>query len=96
MTPDGSPPIRDHEYFTKRNRRFDIQIEGRFKARPGVASYGGQEIQFGTDFDKLVNFPMTPFKLGMRVAKSVDPNVYYDFEVGKLPSKPDRQLMRCS
>lgn len=82
ITPDGSALIRDHDYFTKRNRRFDIQIEGRFKARPGVAPYKGDEIQFGSDFDKLVNFPMTPFKLGMRVAKSIDPNVYYDFEVG--------------
>lgn len=80
VTPDGSPPIRDHDYFMKRNRRFDIQIEGRFKARPGVAPYTGEELQFGTDFDHLVNFPMTPFKLGMRVAKAVDPNVYYDFE----------------
>lgn len=81
VTPDGSDPIRYHDYFTKRNRRFDIQIEGRFKSRPGVEPYRGDEVQFGTDFDQLVSFPMTPFKLGMRVAKSVDPNVYYDFEV---------------
>lgn len=97
---DGSPPIRTHEYFEKRNRRFDIQIEGRFKARPGVEPYRGDstkdtrvfrgvslaepvtpfldlpgdEIQFGSDFDKLVSFPMTPFKLGLSVARTIDPN----------------------
>lgn len=47
ITPDGSPPIRDHVYFDGRSRRFDIQIEGRFKRRPGVELYSGEEIHFG-------------------------------------------------
>lgn len=47
ITPDGSPPIRDHVYFDGRSRRFDIQIEGRFKHRHGVPLYTGEEIHFG-------------------------------------------------
>lgn len=64
LTPDGSPPIRDHAYFAQRSRRFDIQIEGKFKAREGVEPYRGDEIQFGSDFDHYVPFPELPFKLG--------------------------------
>lgn len=34
----------------------------------------------GSDFDKFVAFPTLPFKAGFRVAKTIDPNTYYDFE----------------
>lgn len=47
ITSDGSPPIRNHVYFDGRSRKFDIQIEGRFKRREGVESYTGEEIHFG-------------------------------------------------
>ncbi|KAG0150974.1 hypothetical protein CROQUDRAFT_632458 [Cronartium quercuum f. sp. fusiforme G11] len=78
ITPDGSPPIRDHVYFDGRSRRFDIQIEGRFKRRPGVPLYTGEEIHFGSDFDHLVEFPKSAFNAGMRVARWIDPNTFYD------------------
>ena len=50
VTPDGSPPITEHTYFHGRSRKFAILVEGRFKAREGVAPYTGEEVQFGSDF----------------------------------------------
>ncbi|PLW58065.1 hypothetical protein PCANC_00624 [Puccinia coronata f. sp. avenae] len=78
ITADGSPPIRNHVYFDGRSRKFDIQIEGRFKKREGVELYTGEEIQFGSDFDHIVDFPKSAFNAGMRVARWIDPNVFYD------------------
>ncbi|KAI8444688.1 hypothetical protein BY996DRAFT_2516161 [Phakopsora pachyrhizi] len=52
ITPDGSNPIRDHVYFDGRSRKFDIQIEGKFKRRPGVPLYSGEEVHFGSRFSK--------------------------------------------
>ncbi|KNZ57150.1 hypothetical protein VP01_2228g1 [Puccinia sorghi] len=78
ITSDGSPPIRNHVYFDGRSRKFDIQIEGRFKRREGVESYTGEEIHFGSDFDHIVDFPKSAFNAGMRVARWIDPNVFYD------------------
>lgn len=78
ITPDNSPPIRDHVYFDGRSRKFDIQIEGRFKRRHGVELYTGEEIHFGSDFDHIVDFPKSAFNAGMRVARWIDPNVFYD------------------
>ncbi|PWN41779.1 DUF1769-domain-containing protein [Ceraceosorus guamensis] len=63
------------EYFRDRSRRFCIQIEGRFKK-----SWGGDEVVFGSDFDKFVDFPRAPFNAGMRVAKIIDPCTYYEEE----------------
>ncbi|EFP74669.2 uncharacterized protein PGTG_00625 [Puccinia graminis f. sp. tritici CRL 75-36-700-3] len=78
ITADGSPPIRNHVYFDGRSRKFDIQIEGRFKKREGVELYSGEEIHFGSDFDHIVDFPKSAFNAGMRVARWIDPNVFYD------------------
>ncbi|KAH9811925.1 hypothetical protein DFH28DRAFT_426680 [Melampsora americana] len=78
ITPDGSTPIRDHVYFDGRSRKFDIQIEGRFKRRENVPLYTGEEIHFGSDFDHLVEFPKSAFNAGMRVARWIDPNTFYD------------------
>jgi len=78
ITSDGSPPIRNHVYFDGRSRKFDIQIEGRFKKREGVEPYSGEEIHFGSDFDHIVDFPKSAFNAGMRVARWIDPNVFYD------------------
>ncbi|OAV92567.1 hypothetical protein PTTG_27602, partial [Puccinia triticina 1-1 BBBD Race 1] len=78
ITHDGSPPIRNHVYFDGRSRKFDIQIEGRFKKRDGVQLYSGEEIHFGSDFDHIVDFPKSAFNAGMRVARWIDPNVFYD------------------
>ncbi|PWN30559.1 hypothetical protein BDZ90DRAFT_17654 [Jaminaea rosea] len=61
------------EYFKDRSRKFCIQIEGRFKKR-----WNGDEIHFGSDFDKLVEFPRAPFNAGMRVAKYIDPCTFYE------------------
>ncbi|EGG03239.1 uncharacterized protein MELLADRAFT_109368 [Melampsora larici-populina 98AG31] len=78
ITPDGSNPIHDHVYFDGRSRKFDIQIEGRFKRREGVPLYSGEEVHFGSDFDHLVEFPKSAFNAGMRVARWIDPNTFYD------------------
>ncbi|PWN49985.1 DUF1769-domain-containing protein [Violaceomyces palustris] len=61
------------EYFKDRSRKFCIQIEGRFK-RP----WNGDQIQFGSDFDKFIDFPRAPFNAGMRVAKYIDPCTFYE------------------
>ncbi|CAO1629210.1 unnamed protein product [Sympodiomycopsis kandeliae] len=61
------------EYFKDRSRKFCIQIEGRFKKQ-----WNGDEIQFGSDFDKFIDFPRAPFNAGMRVAKYIDPCTFYE------------------
>lgn len=74
---EGVPPsdgkaVRDSTYFDGRTRKFSILIEGRFKAREGVAAYSGEEIQFGSDFDHIfTTFPRGPFNTGMRVRQSI-------------------------
>ncbi|WFD30263.1 hypothetical protein MSPP1_001280 [Malassezia sp. CBS 17886] len=67
---EGEP---GREYFIDRSRRFCIQIEGRFKRE-----WSGDEILFGTDFDKFVPFPRAPFNAGMRVARMIDPCTFYE------------------
>ncbi|KOS14896.1 hypothetical protein Malapachy_0942 [Malassezia pachydermatis] len=61
------------EYFRDRTRRFCIQIEGRFKQQ-----WSGDDILFGSDFDKFVPFPRAPFNAGMRVARMIDPCTFYE------------------
>ncbi|PWN23865.1 hypothetical protein BCV69DRAFT_244036 [Microstroma glucosiphilum] len=61
------------EYFRDRSRRFCIQIEGRFKQR-----YTGDDVHFGTDFDRFMDFPRAPFNAGMRVARYIDPCTFYE------------------
>lgn len=93
---NGSPNAQDAAYFAGRSRKFSIQIEGRFKALPGQEPYTGDEIEFGTDFvrlvlrrsadrsqDRLIEFPRALFNAGLRVAKLVDSSVHYE-----LSSKP--------
>lgn len=63
------------EYFEGRSRKFCIQIEGRFKRR-----LSGNDVLFGTDFDRFVDFPRTPFNAGMRVAKYIDPCTFYELD----------------
>lgn len=67
---EGEP---GREYFEGRSRKFCIQIEGRFKQR-----LNGNDVLFGTDFDKFVDFPRAPFNAGMRVAKYIDPCTFYE------------------
>ncbi|KAK0542787.1 hypothetical protein OC846_002582 [Tilletia horrida] len=61
------------EYFRDRSRRFCIQIEGRF-----TKPWNGNEVLFGTDFDKLIDFPRAPFNAGMKVAQFIDPCTFYE------------------
>lgn len=61
------------EYFKDRSRRFCIQIEGRFKQE-----WNGDDIHFGSDFDKFISFPRAPFNAGMKVAKMIDPCTFYE------------------
>lgn len=56
-----------------RSRKFCIQIEGRFKKR-----WNGDEIHFGSDFDRFMDFPRAPFNAGMKVAKYIDPCTFYE------------------
>lgn len=67
---EGEP---GREYFADRSRKFCIQIEGRFKQE-----WSGEDVLFGSDFDKLVPFPRAPFNAGMRVAQMIDPCTFYE------------------
>ncbi len=67
---EGEP---GREYFEGRSRKFCIQIEGRFKQ-----PLNGNDVLFGTDFDKFVDFPRAPFNAGMKVAKYIDPCTFYE------------------
>lgn len=71
--PGAKPGDPAREYFHDRSRRFCIQIEGRFK-KP----WTGDDILFGSDFDKFVPFPRAPFNAGMRVARMIDPCTFYE------------------
>ncbi|CAD6896415.1 unnamed protein product [Tilletia controversa] len=65
------------EYFRDRSRKFCIQIEGRF-----TKPWNGNEVLFGTDFDKLIDFPRAPFNAGMKVAQFIDPCTFYEEKPG--------------
>ncbi|KAG0309940.1 hypothetical protein BGZ98_000028 [Dissophora globulifera] len=69
ITSDGSPPIHNSEYFKGHNRRFSIQVEGRFKRQ-----WDGEQVYFGTDFDRSVRLP-TAFDVMFKVAQYIDPVV---------------------
>lgn len=71
--PGARPGEPGREYFVGRSRKFCIQIEGRFKH-----VWNGDEVLFGSDFDKYVPFPRTPFNAGMRVAQMIDPCTFYE------------------
>lgn len=71
--PGAKPGEPGREYFEGRSRKFCIQIEGRFKQR-----LSGNDVLFGTDFDRFVDFPKAPFNAGMRVAKYIDPCTFYE------------------
>ncbi|KAF9357607.1 hypothetical protein BGX34_009290 [Mortierella sp. NVP85] len=69
VTNDGSEPIHNGDYFKGRNRRFSFQVEGRFKRE-----WNGQQIYFGTDFDRPVELP-DGFELMLKVCRYIDPVV---------------------
>ncbi|KAG0237430.1 hypothetical protein BGW42_001006 [Actinomortierella wolfii] len=69
ITPDGSAPIYNSDYFKGHNRRFSIQVEGRFKRE-----WDGNQVYFGTDFDRSVKLP-SGFEIMFNVAKYIDPVV---------------------
>ncbi|KAF9356136.1 hypothetical protein BGX26_005686 [Mortierella sp. AD094] len=73
ITNDGSEPIYNSEYFDGRNRRFSLQIEGRFKRE-----WDGQQVYFGTDFDHPVELP-DGFEMMLKVARYIDPVVRSSF-----------------
>lgn len=41
----------------------------------------GNDIHFGTDFDRFVDFPRAPFNAGMKVAKYIDPCTFCESRV---------------
>ncbi|KAF9141703.1 hypothetical protein BGX30_004292 [Mortierella sp. GBA39] len=69
ITNDGSAPIYSNEYFKGHNRKFSIQVEGRFKRE-----WDGEQVYFGTDFDRAVELPHG-FETMLRVARYIDPVV---------------------
>ncbi|GAA5828838.1 hypothetical protein JCM3766R1_003837 [Sporobolomyces carnicolor] len=84
VTPDGSAPKANNQFFDSRSRKFAIFIEGKFKRRDGVAPYNGDEVEFGSDFDYLPDsFPRAPLDAGLKVAKWIDPAMHY--EMGEKP-----------
>ncbi|GAA5929542.1 uncharacterized protein JCM15063_004178 [Sporobolomyces koalae] len=79
VTPDGSAPKANNLFFDGRSRKFAIVIEGKFKRRPGVEPYNGDEVEFGSDFDYLPeSFPRAPLDAGLKVAKWIDPAMHYE------------------
>ncbi|KAF9115275.1 hypothetical protein BGX27_008397 [Mortierella sp. AM989] len=73
ITNDDSEPIHNSDYFNGRNRRFSLQVEGRFKRE-----WNGQQVYFGTDFDRPVELP-DGFEMMLRVARYIDPVVQASF-----------------
>ncbi|KAF9539512.1 hypothetical protein EC957_005349 [Mortierella hygrophila] len=69
ITNDGSAPIYSNDYFKGHNRKFSIQVEGRFKRE-----WDGEQVYFGTDFDRSVELPHG-FETMLRVARYIDPVV---------------------
>ncbi|KAG0335956.1 hypothetical protein BG000_007073 [Podila horticola] len=69
ITNDGSEPVRDNDYFKGRNRRFSLQIEGRFKQE-----WDGEQVYFGTDFERSVDLP-DGFEMMLKIARYIDPVV---------------------
>ncbi|KAG0206487.1 hypothetical protein BGX28_002070 [Mortierella sp. GBA30] len=69
VTSDGSEPVYNSEYFKGHNRRFSIQIEGRFKRE-----WDGEQVYFGTDFDRSVELPQG-FETMLKIARYIDPVV---------------------
>ncbi|KAG0218898.1 hypothetical protein BGX33_005639 [Mortierella sp. NVP41] len=69
ITNDGSAPIYTDDYFKGHNRKFSIQVEGRFKRE-----WDGEQVYFGTDFDRSVELPHG-FETMLRVARYIDPVV---------------------
>ncbi|KAG0283107.1 hypothetical protein BGZ96_012528 [Linnemannia gamsii] len=69
ITNDGSEPIHSNDYFKGHNRKFSIQVEGRFKRE-----WDGEQVYFGTDFDRAVELPHG-FETMLRVARYIDPVV---------------------
>ncbi|ORX88435.1 hypothetical protein K493DRAFT_341280 [Basidiobolus meristosporus CBS 931.73] len=67
ITPDGSAPIKNSDYFHHHNRRFSMHVEGRFKKEVSA-----EDIWFGTDFDRKIPIPDV-FWLGLRAAQYIDP-----------------------
>ncbi|KAK9721650.1 hypothetical protein K7432_003244 [Basidiobolus ranarum] len=67
ITPDGSPPIKNSDYFLHHNRRFSMHVEGRFKK-----DVSAEDIWFGTDFDRKIPIPEV-FWLGIKAAEYIDP-----------------------
>jgi len=69
ITNDGTEPTHNSEYFKGHNRRFSIQVEGRFKRE-----WDGEQVYFGTDFDRSVELPQG-FETMLRIARYIDPVV---------------------
>ncbi|KAF9572293.1 hypothetical protein EC968_010084 [Mortierella alpina] len=69
ITNDDSDPVLNSEYFKGHNRRFSLQVEGRFKRE-----WDGQQVYFGTDFDRSVELP-DGFEMMLKIARYIDPVV---------------------
>ncbi|KAK3825870.1 MAG: hypothetical protein J3Q66DRAFT_328787 [Benniella sp.] len=69
ITSDGSDAIHNSDYFKGHNRRFSIQVEGRFKHE-----WRGDQVYFGTDFDNSVHLPHG-FDTMFKFAQVIDPVV---------------------
>ncbi|GJJ68743.1 hypothetical protein EMPS_01089 [Entomortierella parvispora] len=69
ITNDGSEPIHNSDYFKGHNRRFSMQVEGRFKRE-----WLGEDVYFGTDFDRSVELPQG-FETMLKIARYIDPVV---------------------
>ena len=67
--PIADPPSG---YFSGRNRRYSIAVQGRFKH-----SYDGDDVLFGIDSDKPLS-PPTGISMALRISKWLDPTLEAD------------------
>ncbi|KAJ3404071.1 hypothetical protein HDV05_007365 [Chytridiales sp. JEL 0842] len=72
VTPDGSDPIKDSNYFGERKRLFSIQVQGRFKHE-----HTADDVLFGAEFVNKIN-PPTGAWLAVKFANMIDPALLTD------------------
>ncbi|KAJ3088980.1 hypothetical protein HK102_007479 [Quaeritorhiza haematococci] len=72
ITPEGSDPIPDTDYFGTKKRLFSIQLSGRFKQE-----YTAEDVIFGAEFENKVN-PPTGAWIAIKFANLIDPALATD------------------
>ncbi|KAI8826998.1 NADH(P)-binding-domain-containing protein [Fimicolochytrium jonesii] len=77
ITPDGSEPISDLEYFSNKKRLFSVQVCGRYKHE-----YTANDVVFGSAFEHKVT-PPTGAWVAIKFANLIDPALKSDIYADK-------------